>query len=423
MDKLGYDNLLQELVEHSNNGKQKRILDRLAQLELTQIPETHRLHFATLARNAGTPLSALKILNGKELNGSERVLYAASLIDLGAYQEAIRRLLEERSDYPIDVLYFHGLALTKSWNCQAAVPLLEMFLHNSPASPLHILAKQSLILCYTFLGNFTKAQEHTDASPELHDERALLACLHTGHSPHNDTFSSDMRRLLALYGAIRQKDASLAATAFYGSPFDSFRNRCLELFGSQILLPEHYEYHFNVSPAPGARYFDLSRGFELQNDRVKLKIGQALHRLFLTLGSDFYRPFRLGTLFEQVFIGETFDPFTSPSRVHQIVKRLKQWFATSQIPLHLKESKGCYFLQADGAYTLLFSRKHLHVPSIHPLYARLQLSLPNDAFSIRQAANSLGLSKRFARKVLERAEKEGWIIMKGRGKLTKYEFR
>lgn len=435
---IGFESEMGVISSAVKLGKYKTAINALSRIEYGTVPRGYLSRFADMANQAKIPLMALKILHpvvrgeGMSPTGEELLQYAVGLIAIGAVGEAQGILREERSDWP-EARPLH-LAQThlEMWDTRAGQALLEKFVQErAPRSDAYTKAAELLSFCHRFHGEFDKALQvlkATGLETEQHFTSLVrdvfvhgtgegLSFLRQISAGARESGSFGKHREAEFYIAVSEKNSDLIAKLFYGTPFEGFRERLLQALPNQWELPVEYRLGQGES-----RIFDLFLGIEVGDPEKKLKVGQILHRLLVSLTADIYRPARVASVFERVFQGENFDPKTSPGRVHQIVKRLKKTLVKMAIPIEIEEKGGMYAVRIKDDYSLRISRQHLKLRKRHPLYVRLELALPADNFSIQQAAEALGLSRRFARKILERAEHHGWVQMKGRGRTTRYEF-
>lgn len=435
------DRQITDIRSFLSQNKNKLAINVLARLDLSQLPRENRLEVARLAREAGIPMTGIRLLDHvlreEGATPAEVVEYCGCLNDLGSVEESIRRLSKRDSSWPAEATYELGRAHLKDLSLGSAAALFEECLKLPNLDALvQRNSRRFLSQCYRMLGQFDKAIQILNGTSEFSFELKLAEILKRTFDSDKDVGLEELQKLreeaarvrswelqreIDFYIANASKNEQLMHHLYFGTPSAHFRNRLRQASNETLKLPENYMY--GVALATGySRVFDLFKGIEDGDAGVKLKVGQVLHRLFVTLLSDFYGSISISRLHEKVFLGESFDPETSPSRVHQIVKRLKHWLKKSQIPITIDEQNGFYRIRFHDAYNVKLSLKHLDLPNESPLYVRLELALPGNDFSIKEAAQALGLSRRFARKILERAEHEGWVLMKGRGRTTRYEF-
>ncbi len=229
----------------------------------------------------------------------------------------------------------------------------------------------------------------------------------------------------------------LVARVYFGSPFRMYRRRILEIYAAEgRSCPKDYDWQPPLWGAGGAaaragesaaspcRCFDLGSGAD-EGGRVLLKHGQLVHRLLITLASDFYRPFSVGRLFSRLYPDEPFSPGNASERIAHAVKQTRRWIRAHRLPLVVLVDKSRYRLAASSAFSL---RVHRSTPSQaprvklldHAFVGLLKAHWGHRSFSARQAAESLRISVSSARLTLRRNARSGKVIVSGRGRATRY---
>ena len=99
------------------------------------------------------------------------------------------------------------------------------------------------------------------------------------------------------YIAKYQKNLDLFSFVLFGTPHTSYKNRLLELYQSDVTLPD--EIQFALPFRRTRELSDLNSVLNLNSLQLKEfekpieKIGSLFHKTLLALSSDFYRPFRV----------------------------------------------------------------------------------------------------------------------------------
>lgn len=153
-------------------------------------------------------------------------------------------------------------------------------------------------------------------------------------------------------------------------------------------------------------------------------VGQArLLKLLQILVSDLYHPFHLGSLFSHLFPDEYFDPFHSPNRVHQLIRRLRNEIEMNQWDLQVIHDQGSYQLQVGKNFPLvLVNNTHLASGKYEILLNQLEASTSRGNISARDAEKLLNCDRSKAIRVLNLGVKEERLIKQGKGKNTTYRF-
>jgi hypothetical protein len=152
-----------------------------------------------------------------------------------------------------------------------------------------------------------------------------------------------------------------------------------------------------------------------------LKVGQLQHRLLAALVADFYRPIRVAAAYVLIYPGEYFNPVSSPARVHEAVKRLRQWLEAQKLTITIEESSGAYRLVSTAPCSL-------RIPSItgsplarhSPIVDKLRQRWPREGFTIQQASELLKTPARSTLRLLEEAIRAGSLERVGKGRATRY---
>ncbi|HTL12257.1 MAG TPA: hypothetical protein VL588_07205, partial [Bdellovibrionota bacterium] len=136
-------------------------------------------------------------------------------------------------------------------------------------------------------------------------------------------------RLIAYHEAMIRGNRELFLRLYFGSPFPELQKRLLPKIQEMGGMPVDFDWYL-TSPkngkGEGDRYvLDVVSGAH-SGGEDRLKTGQLLQRVLQALGSDPFRRFRIGDLFDRVFPGEYYNPHTAPDRIHQGVMRLRRWF-------------------------------------------------------------------------------------------------
>lgn len=208
-------------------------------------------------------------------------------------------------------------------------------------------------------------------------------------------------------------DADLVQRVYYGTPIASFRNRILELVGPNYVKHEGYLWRHN-SNTPISRIFNVSLG-RFEDETKGLEQGLLMHRLFSILASDFYAPHGTRSLFAKLFPKENFSQIGSTARVHQIVKRLKEYFAKGGSEIKILNSEGNYKLHFKNGIALRVqlesAAQNTQQASWHQLLSYHQQQQPigkKDVMRILRCSAST--AKRLLRWAVDhdKAEEIGW---------------
>ncbi|MDZ4661091.1 MAG: hypothetical protein SGJ18_05675 [Pseudomonadota bacterium] len=223
------------------------------------------------------------------------------------------------------------------------------------------------------------------------------------------------------YEALFTRNDELFMKVYFGTPFDAFRTRLKAIYNDKIVLPETYLWNPMEAKISPKEKINANIGLEFRSGE-KLKTGHLLHRLFHTLASDFYVPFRTETLFNFLFPEEHFHPQSSNNRVYFALARLSQWFNKLKIPVEVRHQPSGYRLYITKPYGIevsLQSQSDLSLDVVEQLKKRLPMG---EGFSAAVAAKLLDIPHRTVNRKLQRLVNEGRLICKGAGPSTRYYF-
>lgn len=419
-----------------------------------------------------------------EATEEEKAEYAQCLIRIGASEEATILLDSIASSRIPQVLLYRASAHIQRWEYEEAVPLLKAYVRREDLAPYQALVgkvnlaaalaatkrhekatflirellhetslKQYATLHANLLSVATQhfalrkkwadvtrclakaktvlAESDGEAAFFLEKWKALAAMMRDPKSAealaevdavrekarargHWDT----LRQCDELQG-IHTKDEARLVHLYFGTPYESWRRRMLDDFSDPKALPGSYAWNPSGHPTEGV-VLDLLTGETEGGKRATLKTGQLLHRLAVTLSSDFYRPLRLASVHFQLYPGEYFNPVTSPFRVYEAVKRLRAWLEKSSLPLAIEEENGFYRLTASGPGAIRVYRAKDAVGKHAAALMKLRERFAEAPFSIGEACEVLAMPSRSAQRLLEAAMTEGHVSRSGQSRATRY---
>jgi hypothetical protein len=223
------------------------------------------------------------------------------------------------------------------------------------------------------------------------------------------------------YRAKVTKDFNSLVHLYFGTPFLSFKKRILKELHQQFEVPKEYLWEHDSTQK---NFGIASESFNLttaQSETVALPPGQALHRLFIILCQDFYRPVPLVTLYAKLFPGDYFNPVSSPNRVHQIIKRFRQWLAKNKLGFEVQELSGSFKLSIAPGSAVKIPREPLPLESKDLEIRRLQELITENEFTAREAAAALSASRSETQRVLKWAVEAQVISIEGATKNLRYK--
>jgi hypothetical protein len=129
---------------------------------------------------------------------------------------------------------------------------------------------------------------------------------------------------------------------------------------------------------------------------------------------------RLATLHFRVFPNEHYNPESSPHRIHEALRRSRDWLEETGIPLVIQEKNGLYSLTVTAPCRVVIPKRELIQHRIGVVIQRLSERGASGSFSVREATQALGGSMRTTLRLLEEGQKLGVISREGVGRSTRY---
>ena len=225
-----------------------------------------------------------------------------------------------------------------------------------------------------------------------------------------------------LYEATLTKNKEMIAKLYFGTPHENFRKRIQRLYGSEISFPKEYIWYPIGKPDVENCLLDIDLGIDMRSG-AKVRPGQLIHKLLLILTSDFYRPFKLQTVFSLLFANEFYNAVTSPHKIHDLVGRLGDWFKKNKIPMKVTNPRGEYllvFLKPYGIKTKPF------LDFKNPLDAfieQLKNKFNREWFISKDVVLLTGFSLAKVKRFLREAIALDKMNLAGQGKATKYSLK
>jgi tetratricopeptide (TPR) repeat protein len=434
-----------------------------------------------------------------EATEEERIEYAACLIRLGGLNEAFRLLESVSPERHASSLLFRGFAHIARWDFLRAAEFLLAFLahpHHSAYDAL--VARVNLGLGYVFLEDrkraapilreavesaeaggyrllhsnalellaqahilredYAKARQALNEAESLLDssstidaffiqkDKAVLALLESPDRAASLRALDKIRREAetrgfweqardcSYYLAIANPRPAHIHKLYFGTPFAAYRAQLLKKLGlSEAHLPETYRWRLGRSRARDWIHVQTGENSFTSNH---LKDGQVPQRLLAALAHDFFRPRRLLELFDLAFPNEHYSPTSSPDKIHQGIKRLREFLAEAKVPLLIQETKGLYHLACapDHALDLICPRAQAtpavrsyklkaEAKRISPLWEKFLRhadATNSDGFTAGELAQVMGVSARTALRMIQYQERNNRLARHGKGRWTRY---
>jgi hypothetical protein len=248
----------------------------------------------------------------------------------------------------------------------------------------------------------------------IHEEKEKLAARLTAlrqESYRNQEW--ELLRECDLHEALLLKKSDLLTHVLVGSPYLHYRNKILKKVSSWYRVAGTYDR----SPAHFEKSLHLSTGADDQG-RIILKPGQKLHRLISFLAADFYKPAPIPEIFNQVFPEERFNIETSPHRLRELTRRLRNQGEKSGYRFRLDAREGCYVLNLqEGNCRMIYDLAPAPSADFSESLAQI---FGNNYFSSKDVSAKLKIPHTTVYRNLKVLVEKGEICRAGTGNQTKY---
>lgn len=240
------------------------------------------------------------------------------------------------------------------------------------------------------------------------------------------------------------KNSEIIRKLIWGTPYSHYQNKIIsELSVSDQDLEKdfHFYLHFQLSGAKNNSKITADKKneyrsfFKIENSENSfteqhLKQNQLPHRILKALARDLYRPQKIMDIFDSAFPGDYYHPIYSVDKVHQGLKRLRQYLQENQIPLQIKETKGMFQLQsAEPSLQIILPRLRSAVVSALPAPLSLQKKLRHlqsaghKTITRQEWMEIFKVSSRTASREIQQLEQTQALQRRGQGPQTHYLLR
>jgi tetratricopeptide (TPR) repeat protein len=469
--------LIQICEEEVRAGRADRVAYHLSRLNLAKLPREVRRPLANLCRRAGLLNLGLKILSPvvrTELIAAdaEKAEYAVLLQRSGSVSEALGLLKKVNPIAVPEALLFRAFCHFNRWEYAQAIPILQAYLSSALSPYQSLIGRVNLAAAQLVVGQDHEAESLL--AQNLEDVRRLAAMRLEGNCREllaqlflrrNQTgpASLELERASQLFGSEKTLDQlfvkkwkAVLESRCDGTvdPLLQFRAQAVE-FGDAESVREadlylvqaryeddRYQHLYFGSPLAGYRerlareiptapraltylfgsrdpsvVLDLQTG---QSSDTGLNPGKKLHQVLAVLLRDFYRPPSLGALFAEIFPNEFFDIYSSPSRIHQLLRRTRRWIKESGFPLEIIEEAGGYRVSVTGDFAIRIADRSLAVDANTVALAKLG-RFQGSSFRAADARLILGMSATSFRRFTHWALENGHLRRIGESRATTYE--
>jgi tetratricopeptide (TPR) repeat protein len=481
---VDYKELLQTCEGLLRAGKVGKAAHLVSDLNLSQMPREWRLPLAKICRRAGHTSLGLKLLTPlilsplKKLNTTptpyEITEYAVLMQRNGSVDEALRLLGKVDANLVPDADLYRAFCLFNRWDYLGAIPRLEKYVATCPDGYSKLTGQVNLAAAFAMTRNhdpalailaeaskMAKAGEHrrleanileisaqvylqmdqmSKASEQLDQAVVLLDSLKVHDSvfihkwqaihrakrensvaPFHDL--KEHARRTRFFETVREADLYSLKIEFnqriyenllFGTPFTDYRVRLQKETGVHPLTKS------TLHGDPSGPVMNLDTG-ELNGKEI-VKAGSKVHQVLSVLLRDFYKPAKVGMLFTEIFPGEYFDIFSSPDRIHQLLKRTRQWVQNVKLPLEITQQQSSYSLEFRGplAFQLNLNRGTSDWFDIQAQRAA-QILRPDVAIGGGDFREAMGMTEAEYKRYLKWALEEGKITRVGGGRSTSYK--
>jgi hypothetical protein len=483
MAALDFKALVAHCDECLRTGQIHRVHQTMARVPTAQVPREWRLPLARICRRATLIATGMRLLspvvrpsNGRKSDATEREIaeYSVLLIRTGAVKEALSLLERINAEAAPESLLFRAFGHFTDWDYAPAVPLLERYLRADLPEYQSFIGKVNLASALVATDReeealpllasnieYALSHGHSRLRANCLEMRAQLHIRHSryaqalkdleqaakdlGGSQTNDQLF--VRKWLAVTDALMSgnpepiekfceeasarrewdslRDAHLQSLRvdfdrarfnflYFGTPFASYRMTMERILGQK---PDTQV----IELGRGKRVLDFVTG-KLPAD-LKDGQGRSPHQVLEILLRDFYRPLNAGGLFSALFPNESFNIFSSPGRVHQALRRTRQWIARHKLPLELNEEGGVFRIETGAGVTLRLPlvREPVeeHFLKLRELRDRFGRS---EYFSTADVSKASEFSRATLKRFLRWAVDEGHLHQFGEARATRYYF-
>ncbi len=425
LEKLTYGSVLVNLGAHDE------ALEIFESIDFRSHPEVLLrkaiCHFKSWNYATSIPLLQLYV-EQKSISPYKRLIgqvnLAAALVDQCQWKESLELIHEIQSECEKNS---YTLLLGNSFELEAQIHFFQrnfdsasMLLERAKNCLEHqngdflLYAEKWWLICNCFKSrDENKHEEFSNFLNELHDLKARAAQLR-----HWETI-----RECDLFESILTQNEDLARKVIMGTPIENYRQRVRRLFGSKLSLRGQYTLDLGQIQV-SSREISLFDPYKRQKGGEGLFEKPLFLSLFEALTFDFYKPRHLGDLFQKIYPGEKFNPFSSPERVLKLMKRLNVWFVQQDVPLRIRLKKSEFSLTSheNQKVNVLISRgKKLSAEAGY--FNQLKELFTDRPFSSEQVAEKLEISRTKAQTLIQQALDSGQAARIGTGRATRYQLK
>lgn len=211
-------------------------------------------------------------------------------------------------------------------------------------------------------------------------------------------------RSLDLEKAIILNSDTLKKYIHWGTPYPHFRSRInIQNVGQQI----HFPKDSKLDPLNFNEVLAIFPDYSLPQKLLKILI------------QDFYRPFNLARLFQEIYPDEVFDPIHSPTKIYQLIKRTNRLLKNAGLSLKVQNDQHYYELKTQNKLVIRLEDKQL-LDLANDLLQGLKEHFKENIFSLKEMADFKDWDKRKAQREILGLIKQEKVLKIGQGRSTFY---
>jgi tetratricopeptide (TPR) repeat protein len=408
----------------------------------------------------------------------EKTEYASCLLRVGGTREAFR-LLDSVVNYP-RANFIAALGAMEEWDYKKALTNLRNYIKNKELTPYEkLIADTNVSACLMTLGSFDEAsiltnrliqtclkngqnllagnlyeiqaqglietQNYAQAEKNLSQALNQLknvkgpqevyikkwkAVIRLKKEGFTHSVASDLKKIhlsakeVNDYETLRDMDFQIARVKptqarvnhlVHGTAYPALINK----YKTTLTLDANEAWWWSV---PKNNSFRQRSAIETDPHEF-LKPGTLLHKVFLALCSDLYRPPSLLKLYSDTYYDNYFNPKSSPLLISQAIHRLKEVFKKNNLPIIVRELKSHYWLETHSPIkikkrlgeTSLNTKKNSMKKMIEDLFRSYGNNL-----TCSQVLAATGMPPRSAKRFLSQAVEDEMIKRQGKGRGVYY---
>jgi tetratricopeptide (TPR) repeat protein len=348
-----------------------------------------------------------------------KVNWAAALVHLESWEKAVALLEEIQHECEANS---YNLLLGNCFELRAQVEIYQRNLIEARkflAESIHQLKDQTghyAMYAEKWHAVCDCLQAETQEQKNLALESLNQVRLKAGELKHWNTL-----RECDLFEAITRQDEALLKKVIMGTPSELYRQRARKLFGTKMVSMG--QFHFYIGdPLAASRCETSFDPTHRMSSGAALSQKPLLFALFDALTQDFYQPQSIAMIFQKIYPDEKLDPFNSPSRVLQLLRRLNAWFEDNKQPLRIDFVKSEFQLTSIEPVNLLIERGTTRTVGRAKL-SELKSQFGHQPFSVQDVCTVLQVSKATAERVIAKAFREGQIIKERKSRGVSYRIK